>query len=148
MPGTLAAVAIQGETTMTSHGKWNLYGMLLLPLCATLAALIFFGWRTDTLVAVFGLNLVPMLIAAPVSGLLLLLTRRASPGVRWLAVSPTVVPAALGSLWYLGRALVPAAVAPGAEYIAGPQYLLMGVLLLVVIALVGCLAGRRSAVPA
>ena len=133
---------------MTYHGKWNLYGMLLLPLCATLAALIVFGWRTDTLVAVFGLNLVPMLIAAPVSGLLLLLTRRASPGVRFLAIAPTVVPAALGSLWYLGRALAPASVAPGAEYIAAPQYLLMGVLLLVVIALVGCVAGRRSAVPA
>lgn len=133
---------------MTSYGKWNLYAMFLLPLCATLAALIVFGWRTDTLVAVFAMNLVPMLISAPVAGLLLLATRRATDGVRLLAISPTVVPAAIGSLWYLGRALVPAAVAPGAEYIAGPQYLLMGVLLLVVIAVIGCLAGRRGAVPA
>jgi len=148
MPGSVTLGANRGTETMTSHGKWNLYGLLLLPLCATLAALIVFGWRTDTLLAVFGMNLAPMLIAAPVSGLLLLLTRRAAPGIRLLAVSPTVLPAVIGSLWYLGRAIVPAAVAPGAEYIAAPQYLLMGVLLLIVIALVGCLAGRRSAVPA
>jgi hypothetical protein len=38
---------------------------------------------------------------------------------------------------------MPAEVAPGAEYIAAPQYLLMGVILLSVVAWLGCLIARR-----
>jgi hypothetical protein len=127
---------------MTSYGKMNLLGMLLLPLAATVAALIVFGTRTDTLITVFGLNLVPMLIGGLVSGLLLRGANRAGKG-QGIAVWPTLIPAGLGAVWYLFRAAVPEKVAPGAEYIAGPQYLLMGVIVLSVVAWLGCLIARR-----
>jgi hypothetical protein len=127
---------------MTRYGKLNLLGMLLLPVAATVAALIVFGTRADTLVTVFGLNLVPMLIGGLVSGLLLRSANRAGKG-QGIALWPTLIPAALGAIWYLFRAVVPAEVAPGAEYIAAPQYLLMGVLLLSVVAWLGCLVARR-----
>jgi hypothetical protein len=127
---------------MTNYGKLNLLGMLLLPVAATLAALIVFGDRTDTLVTVFSLNLVPMLIAGLVSALLLRGANRAGKGQR-IALWPTAIPAVLGAIWYLFRAVFPAEVAPGAEYIAGPQYVLMGVLLLSLVAWIGCLIARR-----
>ena len=127
---------------MSRYGKINLLGMLLLPLAATVAALIVFGNRTDTMVTVFGLNLVPMLIGGAVSGLLVRGANRAGKG-QAIAVWPTLVPAILGAIWYLFRAVVPADVAPGAEYIAGPQYLLMGVILMSVVAWIGSLVARR-----
>ena len=99
---------------MTSYGKTNLLGMLLLPVAAAVAALMVLGTDKPALITVFVLNLVP-----------------------------TLIPAALGSVWYLFRAVVPSAVAPGAEYIAAPQYLLMGVILLSVVAWPGCLIARR-----
>ena len=127
---------------MTRYGKINLLGILLLPLAATVAALIVFGIRTDTLVTVFGLNLVPMVISGIVSALLLRGANRVGKG-QGIAVWPTLIPAALGAIWYLFRAVVPEEVAPGAEYIAGPQYLLMAVVLLSVVAWLGCLIARR-----
>lgn len=127
---------------MTRYGKINILGMLLLPIAASVAALTVFGTRTDTVFTVFGLNLVPILIGGLVSGLLLRGANRAGKGQR-IALWPTLIPAALGAIWYLFRAVVPAEVAPGAEYIAAPQYLLMGVILLSVVAWVGCLVARR-----
>ena len=127
---------------MTSYGKINLLGMLLLPVAASVAGLIVFGTDKPALITVFILNLVPMLIGGLVSALLLRGANRAGKG-QGVAVWPTLIPAALGSVWYLFRAVVPAAVAPGAEYIAAPQYLLMGVILLSVVAWLGCLIARR-----
>ncbi len=127
---------------MTSYGKMNLLGMLLLPMAATVAALIVFGNNTPTLVTVFSLNLVPMLIGGLVSALLLRGANRVGKG-QGIALWPTLIPAALGAIWYLFRAVFPAEVAPGAEYIAAPQYLLMGVILLGVVAWLGCLIARR-----
>ena len=127
---------------MTSYGKINLLGIVLLPLAATVAALLVFGIRTDTLITVFGLNLVPMVISGIVSALLLRGANRVGKG-QGIAVWPTLIPAALGAIWYMFRAVVPEEVAPGAEYIAGPQYLLMAVILLSVVAWLGCLIARR-----
>ena len=126
---------------MTGYGRMNLAGMLLLPAAASVAALISFGARRDTLLTVFALNLVPMLISGLVSWLLLRGAARAGKG-QGIALWPTLVPAALGAVWYLGRAIVPDAVAPGAEYIAGPQYLLIGVVLLSIVAWIGCRIAR------
>lgn len=126
---------------MTSYGKLNLLGMLLLPLAATVAALIVFGTRSDTLIAVFGINLVPMLIGGLTAWLLLRGANRAGKG-QFIALWPTLIPAVLGAIWYLFRAFVPAEVAPGAEYIAAPQYLLMGVILLIPLAWIGCRVAR------
>jgi len=38
---------------------------------------------------------------------------------------PMLVPVAIGSYWYIWRGISPAAVAPGAEYIGAPQYLIV-----------------------
>jgi hypothetical protein len=119
----------------------NLAGMLLLPAAASVAALIVFGARSDTLLTVFALNLVPMLISGLVSWLLLRGALRAGKG-QGIALWPTIIPAVFGAIWYLWRAFVPDPVAPGAEYIAGPQYLLMGVIVLGIVAWVGCRIAR------
>lgn len=126
---------------MTGYGRMNLAGMLLLPVAASVAALIVFGARSDTLLTVFALNLVPMLISGLVSWLLLRGALRAGKG-QGIALWPTIIPAALGAVWYLWRAFVPDPVAPGAEYIAGPQYLLMGVIVLGIVAWIGCRIAR------
>jgi hypothetical protein len=127
---------------MSRYGKINLLSMLLLPVAASVAALIVFGNRTDTLLAVFGINLIPMLIGGLVSGLLLRGANRAGKG-QGIALWPTLVPAVIGAAWYLFRAVVPEEVAPGSEYIAAPQYLLIGVIGLSVIAWIGSLVARR-----
>ena len=126
---------------MTGYGRMNLAGMLLLPAAASVAALIVFGARSDTLLTVFALNLVPMLISGLVSWLLLRGAARAGKG-QGIALWPTIVPAVLGAAWYLFRAVAPDPVAPGAEYIAGPQYLLMGVVVLAIMAWIGCRIAR------
>jgi len=123
---------------MTTQGKWNLIGLFLLPLAAVVAAAIATAngvWNaySDTYIFLFQLNFGIMLIAALLSWLLL---RRAEGNMaRWLAVLPTVGPAVYGALWYLGRAVFPAAVAPGAEYIGAAQYLAIAVLVLSVVVL-------------
>ena len=127
---------------MTRHGKFNLIGMLSLPVTTMVAARVAdekgvwepyaatYGW-------LFFMNAIPMLLSRLVSWWLL---RKAIGGVsRTIAVTPTLIPAAIGIIWYLWRAIFPAEVAPGAEYIAAPQYLLIWV---AVISLLAWLAGR------
>ena len=65
---------------MTGYGKLNLAGMVTLPAAAALAALISFGPRTDTLLTVAGINLIPMLLGGLVSALLLRGANRARAG--------------------------------------------------------------------
>lgn len=131
---------------MTAYGKLNLAGMALLPAAAVLAAVISFGPRTDTMLAVFVINCIPMVLGGLVSALLLRGANRARAG-QVIALWPTLVPAAIGAVWYLWRAILPEEVAPGREYLAAPQYLLMGVIALSLIAWIGCRvarAGRNS----
>jgi hypothetical protein len=110
---------------MTSYGKINLLAMFGLPAAAALAALIVFGPRADTLVAVFGLNLVVTLFGGLFAALLLRGARKAGGVGAGIALWPSVIPAVFGAAWYLWRAVDPEQVAPGREYIAGPQYLLL-----------------------
>lgn len=126
---------------MTGYGKLNLAGMAALPAAAVAAAIISFGLRTDTLVAVFAINLVPMLLGGLISALLLRGANRARAG-QLIALWPTLVPAAIGAVWYLWRAIMPEKIAPGREYIAAPQYLLLGVIALALIAWAGCRIAR------
>lgn len=57
---------------------------------------------------------------------------------------PMLIPALLGTTWYLWRAILPEQVAPQRELLAAPQYLLLGALLLGVICWGGCQAIRRG----
>lgn len=129
---------------MTGYGKINLLGMLAMPAVATLAAVIMFGPRVDTMVAVFGLNAVPMLIGGMISALLLRSAAKAGGAGRSIALWPTLVPAGIGIVWYLWDALLPAELDPGRVHIAGPQYLVLIAILVGVVAWVACLMARSS----
>jgi hypothetical protein len=109
---------------MSGYGKLNLLGMLIMPAVATLAAVIMFGPRFETMLAVFGMNAIPMLFGGLFSALLLRFVSKAGGVGRGIALWPTMIPAAIGVIWYLWDALIPAELDPGRVYIAGPQYLL------------------------
>jgi hypothetical protein len=129
---------------MTTQGKLNLLGIVLLPTTAMLGA--FFATSNGVLdaypatyVFLFALNCV---ISLPAGLLSYLFLRRSSGNIsRWIAILPTLVPVVIGSAWYLWRGMVPAAVAPGAEYIGAPQYLLVGMLIVTLIVLLLRLTG-------
>ncbi len=127
---------------MSGYGKINLLSMLLLPVAATLGAVIMFGPRIDTMVAVFGMNAVPMLAGGLFSGLLLRGARKSGGVGRSITLWPTVLPAIVGIGWYLRDALVPAAQDPGLVYIAGPIYLLALAILTGLCACVACFVVR------
>ena len=129
---------------MTNYGKYNLYAILGLPIIAVLGSIVAFGFLPDTIAFVFGTNLAPMLIGGIVSALLLrFLTKPGGKG-RFIAIWPTVVPAAFAALWYIGGAIIPNASDPGREYFALPIYLVMWVVVMSVVALIGCLVVRSS----
>ncbi len=109
---------------MSGYGKINLLGMLLMPAVATLTGVVMFGPRVDTMVAVFGMNVIPMLFGGLFCGLLLRSAKKAGGVGRSIALWPTLLPAVVGISWYLRDALFPAELDPGRVYIAGPQYLL------------------------
>jgi hypothetical protein len=123
---------------MSGYGKLNLAAMLLLPLVAASTAVIMFGPRFDTMATVFGLNFVPMLVGGLFSALLLRGANRVGGSSRFIALWPTLVTAAIGIVWYLSGALVPAELDPGREYIAAPQYLLGCAVIMGIVAWVGC----------
>lgn len=113
---------------MTKQGVVNLFGVLLLPVAAVVAAWIatlngVWNAYSDTYVFLFLLNCVITVPAGLISGLLL--RRSSGDRARWIAILPTLVPAGIGACWYLFRAVVPARVAAGAEYVGAPQYLLI-----------------------
>ena len=117
---------------MMTQGKLNLLGIVALPAAAVLGAMLakmngVFEAYSDTYVFVFMLNLVITLPAALLSWLFL--RRLTGDTARWIAILPTLVPVVVGSVWYLWRGLVPATVAPGAEYVGAPQYLLVAFLI-------------------
>ncbi len=129
---------------MTNYGKYNLYAILGLPIIAALGSIVMFGFLPDTIAFVFGTNLAPMLIGGIVSALLLrFLTKPGGKG-RFIAIWPTLGPAAFAALWYIGGAIIPNASDPGREYFALPIYLVMWVVVMSVVALIGCLVVRSS----
>lgn len=129
---------------MTGYGKINLLGMLAMPAVATLAAVIMFGPRVDTMVAVFGLNAVPMLVGGLISALLLRGAAKAGGSGRSVALWPTLVPAGVGIVWYLWDALLPADLDPGRVHIAGPQYLLLLAIVMGIVSWGACRIARAS----
>lgn len=117
---------------MSKHGKLNLIGMLSLPVVTMLAVMIatangVFDAYAATYAWLFAINAVPMLLGGLFSWLLL--RKSTGDAARLIAIMPTLIPAAIGIVWYLWRAISPAEVGPGAEYVAAPQYLVIWVLL-------------------
>jgi hypothetical protein len=129
--------------SMSRYGKMNLYTIVALPVIAGLGSIIIFGVRIDTQVFVIGTNAVPMLIGGLVSALLIRSVVRSGSDSFYLALSPTLVPAAFGLLWYLYGIVAPAADS-GREYFAGPFYLLALAIGMAVIAPVGYLMTRSK----
>jgi hypothetical protein len=111
---------------MTKYGKLNLYGMMSVPMVAVISSLIVFKGNSEAALSLFGLNLLPVLIAGLFSWLML---RKANNELSALvAIAPTLLPAAFIVFWYVLRLISPAEIAPGAEYIAAPQYHVMAVI--------------------
>lgn len=131
---------------MSKYGKYNLYAMLGLPIIAALASVVVFGddLLPSTIPFVFGVNLLPMLIGGLVSALLLRFATKPGGKGQFIAIWPTLVPAAFGALWYIGGAIIPNDVDPGREYFALPIYLVIGVVVMSVVALIGCIVVRSS----
>ncbi len=132
---------------MSGYGKLNLGGMVALPLAACVAALVAFGPRGDTLMWVAIINAIPMLLAGLISWRLLKGATRHGAG-HLFAILPTLVPAALGVGWYLRGMVLPDPVAAGREYLAVPQYSLLGVIAMGIVAWAACRIARASASPA
>ncbi len=115
---------------MSDDGKKILLGIIILPLFAALGALILFGDSDilgNTLMFVFGTNLIPMLIGGFFSGLLIRSFNKSagSPASkRWVALAPVLLPFVFGVVWYLMGILGQGADDSGREYFAGPFYLL------------------------
>lgn len=128
---------------MSNYGKYNLYAMLGLPVLAALASIITFGFLPDTIAFVFGMNLLPMLIGGLVSWLLLRFANKRGRS-KFIAIWPTLIPAAFGALWYVAGVIIPNSTDPGREFFAVPIYLVMWVVAMSVIALIGCLVVRSS----
>lgn len=77
------------------------------------------------MLVVFGMNAIPMLMGGLFSALLLRGATKAGGIGRGIALWPTMIPAAIGVIWYLWDALFPAELDPGRVYIAGPIYLVI-----------------------
>ena len=129
---------------MTAYGKFNLLGMFTLPVVAMLTGVVMFGPRVDTMITVFALNAIPMLVGGVLSALLLRGARKAGGAGRSIALWPTIIPAAIGVVWYLWGAFLPAELDPGREYIAAPQYLLGIAIIAGIVAWIGCRVVRSA----
>jgi hypothetical protein len=126
---------------MSRYGKMNLIVMFGLPVIAGLGSVIIFGVRVDTQVFVMATNAVPMLIGGLVSALLLRSVARSGRDDFYLALSPTLVPAAFGLFWYLSG-IVTRGADSGREYFAGPFYLLALAIVTAILAWIGYLVMR------
>lgn len=116
---------------MTKHGALNLAGMFLLPVAAVIAGAIatangIWSAYTDTYIFVFAINSAITVPAAFFSWLFLRNSRGDS--ARWFAILPVIGPAVYGAVWYIWRSFSPSEIAPGVEYLAAPQYLLIGMI--------------------
>ena len=122
---------------MSRYGKINLLGMLGLPVVAVLASMIMFDVQSETVVLVFGINILPMLIGGLISALLLRSATKANGSGNFLAVSPTLIPAIFAGIWYLYSALWSTDPGAGREYIAAPIYMSIGVVVIGIVAWIG-----------
>ena len=123
---------------MTKQGTYNLIGMVMLPLAAVVSGFIATlqgTWEAygATYIALLTINSIVSLFGGFFSWLLL--RRSVGERPRWIAITPMLIPSICGSLYYLFRAIVPASVAAGSEYLGMPQYLLIGVFMVLFVVL-------------
>ena len=130
---------------MTSYARINLISMIAMPVLAMVAAAITPALDQPylaTFVTIFVINLVVMLIGGLGTALMIRGARRRGVTASPVVLLPSLVPAIVGSAWYLFRAVVPETVAPGAEILAVPQYLLFAAIAL----WLGCWIASRTVV--
>ena len=120
---------------MSSYGRLNLALIFGLPALAAVTSMIQFGVRGDTIVFVFGTNLIPMLIGGLFAGLLLRAANKTGKGHN-IALLPTLIPAVLAGAWYLYGALLSSSSDVGREYMALPFYLIAWTVLFGIVAVI------------
>ena len=111
-------------------------GMLLMPVFAVICSVIVLGGRADTQIFVFGTNFIPMLVGGLFSGLLIRAANKSGSKKYRIALSPSLIPAAFGILWYLMGLLNLGAGDSGREFFAGPFYLLGGAIVVSILAII------------
>jgi hypothetical protein len=117
---------------MSSDGKKILLSIIAVPILASIGAFILFQKDAesigDTLVYVFGTNLIPMLIGGLFSGILIRFVSRANgtaANKRWIALAPITLTFLAGMLWYLLALVNLGSFDSGREFFSGPIYLLI-----------------------
>ncbi len=117
---------------MSSDGKRILLSIIAVPILASIGAFILFQSDAesigDTLVYVFGTNLIPMLIGGFFSGILIRFVNRANGAAankRLIALAPITLTFLAGMLWYLLALVNLGSFDSGREFFSGPIYLLI-----------------------
>lgn len=130
---------------MTRFGKLNLLAMLLPPAAAAIDGVALFGAGAAQPIGWMALlAAVPMILFGPLAGLMIRNSNKHHAGRgAGVALLATLVPAVVTAAWYLLLAVSPDPIAPGKESLAGPQYLLLGVLAMSLVAAVGWFIARR-----
>ena len=115
---------------MSSDGQKIILSIIVVPILASVGALILFRSDAESIVStvgfVFGTNLIPMLIGGFFSGLLIRAVHRsngAASNKRWIALAPVALPLIFGVLWYLLALVNLGSFDSGREYFSGPLYL-------------------------
>jgi peptidoglycan/LPS O-acetylase OafA/YrhL len=120
---------------MSSYGRLNLALIFGLPALAAVTSMIQFGVRGDTIVFVFGSNLIAMLFGGLFAAFLIRAANKTGKG-RNIALWPSLIPAALAAIWYLYAALISSSTDVGREYMALPFYLIGWGVIIGVIAII------------
>ena len=107
-----------------NHKKLNLIALTTMPLVAVFSSSTAIEVDFKAIATIFAINLIPMLIS---SGIGYLLLRKAKTNAAAIAsvLSPVLLSFST-SAWYIIRLLLPDTNAPGSEYLAMPQYILVG----------------------
>jgi len=107
-----------------NHKKLNLIALTTMPLVAVISSSIAIEVDFKTIATIFAINLIPMLVSSGIGYLLLRKTKTNAAAIASIA-SPVLMSFST-SAWYIIRLLFPDTNAPGIEYLALPQYILVG----------------------
>ena len=104
--------------------KLNLIALVTMPLVAVFSSTIAIEVDIKSIATIFAINLIPMLVSSGIGYLLLGKAKTSAAAIASIA-SPVLMSFS-ASAWYLIRVLSPSVNAPGIEYLALPQYILVG----------------------